>query len=207
MIDTEIFIDTPKVDLRNTELLRSEFGNPQMSFENYSRMLQGDNSLDLNLQPADNFEEMFPSEVLPEELEKEDPFNFDPIDFSTPPIFEQFNRELGYTPPEYEMIGTEEVVNEDLTTNDELEALNSQIDQIPNLTDIQRQQLEAEVSRAYSESKKTNEIPEGIGSITPSNQVSLLQDQPIKINPGFNTDLENFFSSIKNPPHWRVLGN
>lgn len=207
MIDTEIFIDTPKVDLRNTELLRSEFGNPKMSFENYSRMLQGDNSLDLNLQPADNFEEMFPSEVLPEELEKEDPFNFDPIDFSTPPIFEQFNRELGYTPPEYEMIGTEEVVDEDLTTNDELEALNSQIDQIPNLTDIQRQQLEAEVSRAYSESKKTNEIPEGIVSITPTNQVSLLQDQPIKINPGFNTDLENFFSSIKNPPHWRVLGN
>lgn len=207
MIDTEIFIDTPKVDLRNTELLRSEFGNPQMSFENYSRMLQGDNSLDLNLQPADNFEEMFPSEVLPEELEKEDPFNFDPIDFSTPPIFEQFNRELGYTPPEYEMIGTEGVVAEDLTTNDELEALKSQIDQIPNLTDIQRQQLEAEVSRAYSESKKPNEIPEGIGSITPSNQVSLLEDKPIKINPGFNTDLENFFSSIKNPPHWRVLGN
>jgi hypothetical protein len=70
MIDTEIFIDTPKVDLRDTELLRSEFGNPQMSFENYSRMLQGDNSLDLNLQPADNFEEMFPSEVLPEDLKK-----------------------------------------------------------------------------------------------------------------------------------------
>jgi len=207
MIDTEIFIDTPKVDLRDTELLRSEFGNPQMSFENYSRMLQGDNSLDLNLQPADNFEEMFPSEVLPEDLEKEDPFKFDPVDFSTPPLSEQFNRELGYTPPEYEMMSLEGETTEDLTTNDELEALNTQIDQIPNLTDIQRQQLEGEVAKAYNDAKKANEIPAQVGSITPSTQVSLLEDEPIKINPGFNTDLENFFSSIKNPPHWRVLGN
>ena len=208
MIDTELFVDTPKIDLRDTELLRSEFGDQRMSFDNYSKMLQTESPVDLNLQQAEDFEQMFPSEVLPEDLEQEDPFKFDPVDFSTPPLSEQFNRELGYTPPEYEMMSLEGETTEKYGTNEEVDTLREEIDRIPNITDLQREQLQQQVNQAYTQAQQEKvEPPPQLQSVTNPTQVSLLEDEPIKINPGFNTDLENFFSAIKNPPHWRVLGN
>ena len=160
---------------------------------------------------------MFPSEVLPEELGKANPYEFEPFDpkENLSDVFNPLRDELGYTPTDYEMIDFDPNKNnltDTMSENQDQKELLTYLDSTPTISSFEETGINRRIdqlnAKTDDQNKKISSLEYSKGTaVTPSSGKITNQTTPINASIGYEGDIRSFFEEIKNPPRWRVLGN